>query len=82
MKFTQVTTMATQALTSAELMATLMSITNSFNMLTTQVNRLAETCLSEKGKDSVQPSKDYDSRDIEAACMFLSAFQIWSQRDE
>ena len=73
--------MATQALTPAELMATLTSITNSLNTLTNQVNRLAETRTSDNGKGTVQPPKDYDGRDMEAARMFLSAFQIWSQNN-
>ena len=71
--------MATQALTSAELMATLTAITNSLNTLINQVNCLTETRFSDNGKGSVQLPKDYDSRDMEAVRMFLSAFQIWSQ---
>ena len=70
--------MTTPMLTPAELMATLTSITNSLNTLTNQVNRLAETCSSEKDKGSVQPPKVYDGRYMEATRMFFSAFQIWS----
>ena len=71
--YIQVTTIATQA-HPVELMTTLTSITNLLNTLTTQVNRFTETCSSNKGKGSVQLPKDYDSRDMKAARMFLSAF--------
>ena len=60
-------------------MAILTSITNSLNTLTNQVNRLAETHSSDNGKGSVQPPKHYNGRDMEAARMFLSTFQIWFQ---
>lgn len=75
--YAQVVAMST--LTPQQIMEALSHITTSLGTLTTQVGRLTEARAQEKECSTVQPPKDYDGKDMEAACMFVSAFRVWAR---